>query len=252
MRCINIHCCLNSSDCIKNQRGNQKTTLTLLPPPPLIFCSLLMRYHTAARLGLIFSHQPPHGNKAHLVSMSTFMSSQNWGGEERRGNWKRRGGGCVYQEQFELQGVVRHPVRISLPPIVSPNLTYVSVALARCPLSQGEKKSIGVSLHEKEREKPWGNMRPTGKEKLRVREWEQSQWDMPRSERPHQRLPLKVELRGPLRWVPNSAGHKDLCGYTQEEEGGVKKGGDCLRSKNIFLLLTHQQKSASAQLTGRS
>lgn len=42
------------------------------------------------------------------------------------------------------------------------------------------------------------NIVQSEKVKFRVRGEEESQRDMERSERPHQRLPLKVELSGPL------------------------------------------------------
>lgn len=63
---------------------------------------------------------------------------------------------------------------------------------------------------------------------------------MQRSERPHQRLPLKVELSGPLSWVPNSAGHKDLCGYTEEGRAEEKaKGGGLLTERKHIVFTAH-------------
>lgn len=79
-----------------------------------------------------------------------------------------------------------------------------------------------------EGEQQWGKTQEknTKKEKLQVSgEHEESKWDMQRSERPHQTFPLKAELSGPLCWPPNSAGHKDLCGYTEEGKAG-RRGGE--------------------------
>lgn len=65
-----------------------------------------------------------------------------------------------------------------------------------------------------------------------------SQWHMSRSEKPHQRFGLKVELGGPRRWSP---GHRVLRGYV-EEEAAYRVKTCC------FFLPTHQHMSSRHRL----
>lgn len=114
---------------------------------------------------------------------------------------------------------------------------HVSMTQPSFPSLRNKRESRRASVDA--RGKPWGQIGNRQSEKnSRVRgEQRESQQDTERSERPHQRTSLKVELRGPRCRVPN----KDLCGYT-EEGRAEDEGVGCLQSKNIcFLLPTHQR-----------
>ncbi len=95
-------------------------------------------------LGFSFSHRLFHRNGAHLVSISTYMSSQRRGEGEKRGGLKEEGEGCVYiKGSLNFKEWLRLSVKISLSFIISPNPSHICFhGTGQLPLSQRLKGNL--------------------------------------------------------------------------------------------------------------